>query len=532
MKSPKPSPWLILLSVGAVCLLVWRMVLPYFLCAPRPLPPLFALALFCAITWTLILWWALHQMFFELAGLLGGKPEASPPVAMPVRFVVLYLTCDDFLPDCCLSCLKQDYPAQAFRVAVCDDSRSARYRAEVADFCEKHEGLTLLRRTSLGGGKAGNLNYAFSQVADGQCDWVVIVDADQELPSDYLTAMASSVASRAPDVAFVQAGRQPFGTERALSVPNTAFQDAMESEMLMFWERSMRWRQRLGFLPFFGHGGAIRQEAWKRVGGFPLAVSEDFAFALEARGHGFRGERDEGIRAWEAYPKDFGAFLIRITKYSGGAAELLRRFMPGFLLGGASVTEKIDAVLQLATYLLMPLALVNLWISTYLCHYLRPGERAQFSPWAPYLFLGMFLLAFPVLVSVQRSVVRALRHWFWAFSIYAAALPPAAMHFLMALVRRPIFRRTPKGWDSTPTDHVLDAVLFLLGLCGLGFAWFFWSPFSPILAATATAHVCVPLYRWLHKGSSFAGRLSRLIIYLPGMLFIVGLVMMWLWAID
>jgi cellulose synthase/poly-beta-1,6-N-acetylglucosamine synthase-like glycosyltransferase len=515
----------------------------------------FLLSLVSAALWLVVLWWALHHLTFQLAALCPRTIAPPPPAAdRPPRFMVLYLTCDDFIPECCLSCVKQDYPADSFQLAVCDDSETAVYRTEVDRFCAAHGNVILLRRNHCSGHKAGNLNHAFAAVAEGKCDWVVIVDADQMLPSSYLRELAPFVTAAPAEVAFVQAGRDLLPSRASASaersspasappgagvagrqdgpLPCTPFQTALQMEIRLFSERDMDWRREFGFLPFLGHGGAIREEAWKKVGGFPAVVSEDYAFTMAAREQGYWGERVEQVRSWDGYPRDFDAFVVRISKFAGGAAELFRKSFPCFLRSQATLVEKVDAFWLLATYFLMPLSLINLLLSTYLCHIFWSEGLVVLPPLLAYLFLGMLLFSFPVLISVNPVVVHGLRHWFWAFAVYGAVMPIAAAHFLRNLFRAPPFRRTPKGVTSTPALRLASILTSAAGLAGLWLAWRWWSPFSPVLLASALAQACFPLYRWLHEDPSWRGRLSRTLVYGPGVLFIWGLLGMWFWATN
>src|SRR5205807_7244876 len=135
-------------------------------------------------------------------------------------------------------------------------------------------------------------------------------------------------------------------------------------------------------------------------------------------------------------------FVVRLAKFAGGAAELLRQHFPAFLVSRAMVTEKVDAALLLGTYALMPLVLGNLLLSAYLCHVLWDDGASVLSPRLPYLFLGMFLLSLAILISVHRAPLHALRHWFWGVAVYGAAMPMAAGHFRLYLFRTPPYRRT------------------------------------------------------------------------------------------
>ncbi|MCB0584653.1 MAG: glycosyltransferase, partial [Phaeodactylibacter sp.] len=97
----------------------------------------------------------------------GNKPEAAlartelldyPAVA------ILYTTCNDFVEESVLSCVRQDYPN--YKVYILDDSSSPEYQAKVDAFAARYPGLAeVVRRPSREGFKAGNMNYGLSRVA-------------------------------------------------------------------------------------------------------------------------------------------------------------------------------------------------------------------------------------------------------------------------------------------------------------------------------------------------------------------------------
>ena len=266
------------------------------------------------------------------------------------------------------------------------------------------------------------------------------------------------------------------------------------------------------------------------MGGFPEVVSEDFAFAMRARSIGQHGALVDSVRSQESHPKDFGAFVTRWAKFTGGAAELLRFYYPRFLLGKAgSFTERYDAGLLLVTFALLPLYLVNLFLSAYLCH--RFHESGVVVPARPlsFLFLTMLLISASMGVSVTPNVFDACRFWFWSYAVYMAALPSAAGRLIWHLFFRPEFDRTPKGTARSARFPVTGAMTVLLGWLALTAAWQWWSPFRLVLASAGIAFVSFPLYRYLHQRQSIIGSVARSLVYAPGLTFLVAFREMWLW---
>jgi cellulose synthase/poly-beta-1,6-N-acetylglucosamine synthase-like glycosyltransferase len=246
------------------------------------------------------------------------------------------------------------------------------YVAKVKDFVRSHPEVALLRRSSRGGYKAGNLNHAFRHALPEGVEWAVVVDADDTLPGGFLPALASAVAGQPERVAFVQAAHLPDHLRGRGGPPGgpdggpTVFQRMMGPEVQLFYERDLCHRGRFGFVPFLGHGAAIRRGAWDAVGGFPEVVSEDFAFAIRLRLGGWYGVYAGDVASFESFPRDFGAFLVRLRKFSGGTAELARGHLWGFLRGGAGPAEKVDLLMLVLWYFLTPLVFIKIYIIIYL----------------------------------------------------------------------------------------------------------------------------------------------------------------------
>ena len=481
-----------------------------------------------------MLWWAMHRLAFQLAALWHcgrddarkTRSHAGSDNAKVQRFAIFYTTCDDFVPECLESCLLQEYPKESFTVVVCDDSRDPDCQAEIARVCDGKDGVELLRRGSRRGFKAGNLNHAFAVLGHREVDWIIIVDADQKLPKDFLGEIAKDTISAPEDVAFIQAGQQV--REETPPMRATRFQAVMRPNVLMLFERDLPWRGVGGFYPFLGHGGAIRAAAWRQLGGFPECVSEDMAFTMAVHQRGWRGTPALHARSWDASPQDFAAFVVQLSKYAAGAAELLVRHYPRYLCGPANLIEKADAGIWLASYSLFPILLANLPLSAWLSHRIWHDGLVLLESNLAVGFIGMFLLSFPPLISVTPSMWKAIRHWFWSFAVYNAALPAAAWSFLLHLWKRPDFNRTPKGDWSSPRLRLTGLITALSGIVYLTLAARWSSPFSLLVGAAGMSQALFPILRFLHIERGIRGTVSRLIVWIPGLMFLAGVVAMWL----
>jgi len=515
------SPLLILLTVSAWTGLALLVLWPWIHQIDQSNLQFSLLAHINVTIWWIVLLWSLHHLSYQVFSLfkttkqlqLQSGTGKTPAVA------VLYLSCNDFTESSCESCLQQDYGN--FELFICDDSTQAKYIAEIDQFCMKHEKCQLIRRDHHKGFKAGNINHA---VIDLDVEWFLLIDADQFLPRDYLTKLVRHIPEGQEHVAFLQAAHK---TSQKLET--SAFQKALSSEVEFFYSRDLSVRQNYGFVPLLGHGTLIRRSAWKKSGGIPEIVSEDFAFAMRCSTLGMTGQYVEQVESYEIYPYDFGGFLIRLKKFAGGTAELIRKGLFPFLNGEGSFPEKWDMVLMLIWYILMPLLVLNGFLSAYIVNKLWRESLPFLQPILPYLYIWMFLVTASLSVSTTGNWGQAMRFLFWSTAIYTATMPLASMAFVKSLFIKPKFNRTPKNSERT-TLRVVDALfMMLLGTGALYCSYIWLSPFSPVLAGQGVAYFCFPLYNQLNSKSAL-GDLARFIIYIPGALIIFALYTMWVWG--
>jgi cellulose synthase/poly-beta-1,6-N-acetylglucosamine synthase-like glycosyltransferase len=469
--------------------------------------------------WWLVLLWAFHHLAFQIGALFKTTPPLPITNSKEPAIAILYATCDDFIPEYCQSCLDQDY--KNARVWICDDSQEEYYQKLVQDFCNRNKSrCTLITRPDRQGFKAGNLNNAIENYVTA--DWILLVDADQLLPETYLSQFVSRLPQN-DDIAFIQAAQQTITTGK-----NSYFQAVFSPEVKLYYSRDLSLRERFGMVPMLGHGVLIQRAAWKKVGGFPEVVSEDFAFSLRVASKRYSSKYFEEILSYEGIPYDFGGFVVRIKKFAKGTAELLWSEMMPFIRGPASTIEKWDFFMMLFWYMLMPLVTINGFLGAYVCYRLWEEGLPYLQPLLPYLYTWMLLSIFAISLSVSRTWPSALRFYFWATAIYSAAIPVAGVSFLKHFFVRPSFDRTPK--NQAKRLSIAECIsMTILGLLALFCSYRWLSPFTPILLGQGIAYCSYPLYGELCFDSSL-GRLSRRLIYLPGCFMLLALIAMWKWG--
>ncbi len=251
-----------------------------------------------------------------------------PPVAL------LYTTYNDFVEESAASCVAQDYPH--FTVYILDDSTDPLFQEKVDTFARKHpERVCVVRRTDRRGFKAGNLNHALSGAAS-QESFFALADADEILPSDFLTRLAPRLLAD-PTCGFIQANH------RANPHAASPLAQAMGPGIDIHWRWYQPLRNRFGFVMLLGHGALLRRRCWEEVGGFPEMVSEDLAYAIRIREKGWMGRFAQDVVCYEDFPDSIAAFRIRFMKWTRGTCELLSMEMRRLLFSShISLAEKCD----------------------------------------------------------------------------------------------------------------------------------------------------------------------------------------------
>jgi cellulose synthase/poly-beta-1,6-N-acetylglucosamine synthase-like glycosyltransferase len=278
----------------------------------------------------------------------GGATTDFPPIA------ILYTTCNDFQAAAVQSALEQDYPH--FQLFVLDDSSDPVQRDKVDAFVSEHPGrVTLIRRADRVHAKAGNLNHALNNEARS-FPFFAIMDADSRLPKDFLRSLIPSFGE-SPDIGFVQAAHRPLAEQP------TRFAGDLSLLITALWQVCYASRNAFGFVSFLGHGGIVRYDVWKEVGGFPNVVSEDLAFSTRAAQFGYRGLYVPDVYCEEEFPSSYAGLRRRHYKYTQGALEFLHKEFPSFAGSGRTRwNEKLDVLLGAGSHLLPGLFAGFLWV--------------------------------------------------------------------------------------------------------------------------------------------------------------------------
>lgn len=388
---------------------------------------------------------AIYRAFDRKRFLQSGDtslPGSGTPVA------ILYTTCNDFVENSALSCVKQIYPN--FHLYILDDSSDPGFKSRIDRFAASApDRVTVVRRPERRAAKAGNLNHALSAIVREPL--FAIVDADEILPPDFLDRLVPRLESDA-DRGFVQANH------RARTSPPSQLAKDLGIGIDIHWKWYQPLRNRYGFVMFLGHGALIRRECWVQTGGFPEIVSEDLAFAIALRDIGYHGYFAEDVVCEEEFPETIRAFRVRHVKWTRGTCEFLLQWS-GKLLKSRKITtaEKLDILfptLNLPMTFFFFLFMVN-------AQFLFPFILGQFSVLT--LEFGGQSLLLPVL-SLKPEVNIIFGPDFYTITILTVLAP--ILCFIVELWRRP-------GTLIRFLSHsaaIYSALSPLTFICVLGFA--------------------------------------------------------------
>ena len=264
------------------------------------------------------------------------EPMIAALPASPPAVAILYTTCNDFVETSANSCVAQDYPE--FTVYILDDSSDPAYKLRIDRYAARYpKRVRVVRRGHRTGYKAGNINHGLTHAATRE-PLFALVDADEILGRDFLRRIIPRLLAD-HRCGFVQANHQ-CNAKRA-----SPLGAALGTGIGIHWRWYHPLRNRYGFVMLLGHGAVVRRSCWKQIGGFPHVVSEDLAFALRIREHGWRGHFAEDVVCYEDFPPTIRAFRVRHMKWTRGTCELLCKEMWRMIRSrNISLVEKLDVL--------------------------------------------------------------------------------------------------------------------------------------------------------------------------------------------
>ncbi|MDO5724243.1 MAG: glycosyltransferase [Flaviflexus sp.] len=256
-------------------------------------------------------------------GLLFWKPAPNRrgPALFPGRyptvdvFIATYNEPSDILEPTIVAATQLDYPADRFKVWVCDDGD----RPEIAQLAKKWN-VGYLRRDDHKGAKAGNLNNALTHTNG---EFVVTMDADMVLKPQFLAHMVGHFASS--DVAFVQA---PQAFHNADVFQHNLFAEhAVRNDQDFFMRHIEPQRDMHNAAIYIGSGAIFRRSALDSIGGFVTdVITEDMATGLVLQNAGWRAVYVNEVLATGLAAETYDELLKQRIRWGRGNVQVAKKY--------------------------------------------------------------------------------------------------------------------------------------------------------------------------------------------------------------
>lgn len=361
------------------------------------------------------------------------------------KVLLLYCTANDFVPECLLESMQQDY--HNFETIILDDSSDEQYKKQIDDFANRYN-VSVIRRNNRIGFKAGNINNYLMNKKD--YDYFVLLDSDEIIPSNFIKK-ALQYFYKNENLGVLQANH-------TASRNRNLFMDTLSIGVDSHWPAYQNVKHHYGFLSLLGHGAMISRECYETAGGFPHVVAEDLCFSIEARiKGGFHVGFATDILCQEEYPIDYLAFKKRHSKWTQGNMEFIKRYTSTILNSNLKWYEKLDIILF--TYNLPLTAVFSLYIIINLILFPIMNYQLHYPIWLLIPTL-IFLLA-PMLNDIifyirKINIFQLLFYLFTAFMLFGSMFYVSLVSsFKSILGKKAVFLVTPK--DSR-TITLLEAI--------------------------------------------------------------------------
>ena len=350
------------------------------------------------------------------------------------KVILVYCTANDFVPECLLESMQQDY--RTFETVILDDSSQESYKKEIDAFAEKYN-VTVIRRKDRKGFKAGNINNYLKGKKD--YDYFVLLDSDEIIPSDFIKK-ALAYFNKNTNLGILQA-------THVASRNRNSFMDTLAIGVDSHWPVYQNVKHRYGFLSLLGHGAMISRECYEAGGGFPHVVAEDLCFSIEARINGgyYVGFADD-IICQEEYPVDYLAFKKRHSKWTQGNMEFIKRYTSVILKSTLKWHEKLDIILF--TYNLPLTAVFAFYIVMNLIIFPLLNYTLEYPAW---LLIPTFIFLLAPMANDIIFYIRKINFFKLVFYLFTSFMLFGSM-FYVSLVssfksifgKKAVFLVTPK----------------------------------------------------------------------------------------
>ncbi len=365
---------------------------------------------------------------------------ALEPSKSRVRFLVLVPAHNEeaVISEICSDLLNQKYPGDLFRVIViadnCCDSTAQKARKMECDR------LKLVERRSEVRGKGAALDYVlrnkpnFMQGFDP--DYVLVFDADNRVPEDFLASLAMQINGEGALQCNVKT-KNPSSSW----IAKASYYEGMILQRL--WQQG---KESLGLCTALaGTGEAIRYDLISRLG-FGNSLTDDLDLTIRLAKEGVRVRYLHFPCTYDEKPDDLGVELRRRTRWATGHFQT-------FLKHGKDLFRRpsrlsFDAFFYL-TNINAPLIVFVSWAASLL----QALGLATITPLPPAFSITLSFVIFPILAAISwlegdRHFIKNFPSFYALMAIWFVAAPVGLVKALFGGAR----------WERTPHTHRLATV--------------------------------------------------------------------------
>lgn len=354
--------------------------------------------------------------------------------------------------------VSQKYPADKFKVFVCDDGR----REEVRQLANEFGAVWAVRDEHIHA-KAGNLNHCLTHYADGEL--FVVLDADMVPKSTFLQRTVGYFCD--PNVALVQAPQVFYNSDPFQN--NLLIYNKIPNEQDFFMREVLTRRAMFNAVLNVGSNAVFRRSAINDIGMIPVGtITEDMATSMLLQAKGYNTVFVNETLAMGLSPDKFSDYIVQRDRWCRGNIQVMKKWNP-LTMRGLSFMQRLiyfDGVLywffglQKFLYFLGPILFLIMGI--------------------PVLFVDVFtMLMFFIPTYYIATLVFTLfnhksRTYVWAHIYESALAPYLSLSALSELLfsNKMKFSVTPKGSEQNKSyfafkvalPHIILTILSLVAL--------------------------------------------------------------------
>ena len=274
----------------------------------------------------------LHEWYHYWKMTVPERPEAKTIPQYAVDMLTTYVAGEPYemIEETLRAMVMVSYPHRTF---LCDEANDPHLK----EFCTQLGVVHVYRGEDKTDAKAGNINYALRQVADGEI--AVILDPDHVPAPDFLDRVLPYFAD--PELGYVQC-MQTYGNQEESFVAKGAAE-----QTYTFYGPMMMGMNAYGTAQAIGANCTFRRAALDEIGGHAPGLSEDMHTAMQIHAKGWKSIYVPEQLTRGRVPSNLPAYYKQQLKWSRGTFELLFRVYPK-LFRGFSWRQKLH-------YFLLPL---------------------------------------------------------------------------------------------------------------------------------------------------------------------------------